>query len=208
MVGVFLQSWDKCLTSLHLKQVPLLINSVFLSTVIVLTSIAFGSGLGWKLNFLAPVLFFWAGSFPAGVVIQLRVWFHTCHPWCIFVSHLYQSAKFSGTFGRRIIFCCNPLGRVSLKQSMRADESVIPVFVKSNLKWAMCLSMFPVCSLNLSSFILAHASPVLSKGLNTSKRLVSNTTKGAKNERDSLFLAIDHCFSYKLFFPRCCFALS
>ena len=70
--GVFLQSQDKCPTSLHLKQAPFLISLVPLSTVIALTSIVFGSGIGLKLNFRDPFLSFWAGDFPADQVI---IWF-------------------------------------------------------------------------------------------------------------------------------------
>ena len=45
---------------------------------------------------------------------------------------------------------------------MTAVESVIPVFVKSDLKQAMCSSIFLVGPLNLISFISTHASPVWS----------------------------------------------
>ena len=150
--GAVLHSQEKCLTSLHLKQAPLLISLVLLLTVIVSMSMVFRSGLGLKLNFLVPFLFFWVGDFPAGVNLVM-VQFQTCHLWWIFLVHLYQSARFSGTLDSIIIFCCNPPGRVSLKQLMTAVESVIPVFVKSDLKRATCLSMFPVCPLNLISFI-------------------------------------------------------
>ena len=173
----FLQSQDKCPTSLHLKQAPFLISSVFSSTVIMLTSIAFRSGLGLKLVFWDPFSFFWAGDFPADQVI---VQFQTCHPWWIFMAHLYQSAKLVGALGNITIFCCNPQERVSLKQSMTAVGSIISVFVKSDLKWATCLSMFPVGPLNLISFISAHVSPVWSKGLNVSKKSVSKHHKGAE----------------------------
>ena len=184
---IFLQSQDKCLTSLHLKQAPLLISSVLLSTVIALTSIVFGSGLGLKLNFLVPFSFFWAGDFPVNWVM---VWFQTCHPWWIFMAHLYQSAKFVGVSANITIFCCNPQERVSLKQSIMVVESVILVFVKSDLKQAMCSSMFPDGSLNLISFILAHASAVWSKGLNASKKLVSNTAKVPKSRGTPCFLQL------------------
>ena len=95
-----------------------------------------------------------------------------------------------GVLGNITIFCCTPQGRVSLKQSMTAVESIIPVFVKSDLKQAMCLSMFPVDPLNLISFILAHASPVWSKGLNASKKLVSNTAKVQKSRGTPCFLQL------------------
>ena len=165
---------------------PLLISSIFSLTVIALTSIAFRSGLGLKLNFWGPFLFLWAGDFPADRVMV----FQTCHLWWIFVAHLYHSAKFSGALGSIIIFCCNPLGRVSLKQLMTAVEFVIPVFIKSDMKWAMCSSIFPVGPLNLISFISAHASPVWSKGLNASKKLVSNTMKVPKSRGKPCFLQL------------------
>ena len=187
--GVFLQSWDKSPISLHLKQAPLLISSVLLSTVIVLTSIVFRSSQGQKLNFLAPVSFFWAGDFPAGV-IWIRVQFYTCHPWCIFVAHLYEPFKVSGKLGRRMIFCCSPLESISLRQSMTAVNSVIPVFANNDLKWATCLSMFSVLPSNLSSFISAQTSSVLSKGLKTSKKMVSNTAKVLKSRGTSCFLQL------------------
>ena len=116
------------------------------------------------------------------------MWFQTCHPWWIFVAH--SCAKFSGALGNIMIFCCNSQGRDFLKQSMTAVESIIPVFVKSDLKRATCSSIFPVSPLNLISFILAHASPVWSKGLNASKKSVSNTAKVPKSKSIPCFLQL------------------
>ena len=50
--------------------------------------------------------------------------------------------------------------------------------------------MFPVGPLNLISFISAHVSLVWSKGLNTSKKLVSNTAKVPKSRGTPCFLQL------------------
>ena len=86
----------------------------FILTCVNVHSIQIWSGLEVELSGPCFILLGW--GFPSwcrcsgyGVVPHLPPMMNLC---CPFVP----VSKVSGAFGKRMIFCCNPLGRVSLKK--------------------------------------------------------------------------------------------
>ena len=105
----------------HLKQRPFFMASVLCSVIIVSTSIAFGSFLEkFQCLFGSSFISFFSGVCPSILCIFLQV-LSTCF------AHLYHSSNLTSGLSNSIVFLCNFIGNVCLKQSIIERDSFMSV---------------------------------------------------------------------------------